>query len=378
MTRKRNKKSHTKTPSPALMHQAHKISPAAQIVANRIASGGVDYMRQNLIRIMTDSVKLADEPEFIDAYLDGEKATEASQRWLKKYEKCLAAAEQKSPDAYHDVFDEMRIDLVAELATPAFRKDVSERLQALLDRLMTTNDLEKLETVMLLKPLLGMRSVPWGLCGLILAIYNRTMQRTIQEYDEEKELYDDVIDVFTAEGENPTDLINLLDTPNRLEELGKKMKEKPGLRQRLENEMLKMAQALENELLEGRVTLDLFTEDELILPLKRIQAELGEHASAFDAANEQMAERSFEIIRQTIIEIMTTKRFQRLRNDVRASAKFWLRERHKWAAALQAELGWLDGEQYEENKFVLAAFLGQMIRLGKEQKPAPKQKKRAN
>jgi hypothetical protein len=156
------------------------------------------------------------------------------------------------------------------------------------------------------------------------------------------------------------------------------MKEKPGLRQRLENEILKMAQALEKELLEGRVTLDLFTEEELILPLKRIQAELGEQAPTSYAANEQMAERSFEIIRQMIIEIMTTTRFQRLRNDVRATAKSWLRERYKWAAALQAELSWLDGEQYEESKFVLAAFLGQIVRLGKEQKSAPKQKKRAN
>ena len=39
MTRKRNKNSHTKTPLPALQHQARKTSPAAQIVANRIASG---------------------------------------------------------------------------------------------------------------------------------------------------------------------------------------------------------------------------------------------------------------------------------------------------------------------------------------------------
>ena len=44
-------------------------------------------------------------------------------------------------------------------------------------------------------------------------------------------------------------------------------------------------------------------------------------------------------------------------------AKTWLRERKKWAAALQGELIWLDEEQYEENKFVIAAFLGQITRL---------------
>ena len=114
------------------------------------------------------------------------KQPEVTERWLKKYEKRLAAAEKKGPDEYHEVFDEMRIEMVAELATPAFRKEVDERLQTLLDRLMTTNDLEKLEMVMVLKPLLGMKSIPWGLCGLILEIYNRTMQRAMQEYEEDQ------------------------------------------------------------------------------------------------------------------------------------------------------------------------------------------------
>lgn len=175
MPRKRNKKSQTKTPSPTPQNRAGKFPPAAQIIAQRIASGGVDYLKQNLIHIMTDSVQLAEEPEFIDLYLDNEKTADVTERWLKKYEKRLAAAEKKGPDEYHEVFDEMRIEVVAELASPAFRKDVDKRLQSLLDRLMTTDDLEKLEVVMLLKPLLGMKSAPWGLCGLILAIYNRTM-----------------------------------------------------------------------------------------------------------------------------------------------------------------------------------------------------------
>ena len=59
----------------------------------------------------------------------------------------------------------MRIGLViADLATSAFRKEVDARLQVLLDWLMTTNDLTKLEMVMLLKLLLGMKSIP-GVCA---------------------------------------------------------------------------------------------------------------------------------------------------------------------------------------------------------------------
>jgi len=377
MTRKRKKKSHAKTPSPALQHQARKTPPAAQIVATRIASGGVDYMKQNLVRIMTDSVKLAEEPEFIDLYLDDETAAEASQRWLKKYKKRLAAAEKKSPDAYHEVYNEMRIEVVAELATPAFRKDVDERLQALLDRLMATEDLEKLEMVLLLKPLLGVKSVPWGLCGLIVGIYNRTMQKAIQEYEEDKVVYDAVVEAFKAEGEDSVDVVKIIESPEKLEQLGEKLfAAKPGLRQRAEKQVWDMVRAFEKELAEGRVTLDLFTQAELVLPFQRLQA----HGEPFTQAQptEEIRQLFFDAILQAINEIMTLERFQRLRKDVQSTAKAWLRERQKWAAALQFELGWLDGEQYEENKFVVSAFVGQMMRLGKDQKPAQKQKKRAN
>jgi hypothetical protein len=36
----------------------------------------------------------------------------------------------------------------------------------------------------------------------------------------------------------------------------------------------------------------------------------------------------------------------------------------------------LEGDQYEENKFVLAAFIGQIYRSGKEHNSARKSKKR--
>ena len=49
------------------------------------------------------------------------------------------------------VFDEMRIELIAELATPAFHKDVDERLEAMFDRLKASKDLEKVEMVLLLR-----------------------------------------------------------------------------------------------------------------------------------------------------------------------------------------------------------------------------------
>jgi hypothetical protein len=111
---------------PPFQQQESKTSPAAQIVSNRIASGGAEYLMQNLIRIMTDSAKLAEEPEFIDLNLDGLKAANVSWRWMEKYEKRLAEAKMKGPDEYHEIYNEMRIEVVAELATPAFHNEVDK------------------------------------------------------------------------------------------------------------------------------------------------------------------------------------------------------------------------------------------------------------
>ena len=71
---------------------------------------------------------------------------------------------------------------------------------------------------------------------------------------------------------------------------------------------------------------------------------------------------------------MTPERFRRFREEVDKTAANWLRMRQKWGAALQFELGCLDGDQYEENKFILAAFIGQIYRLGKEHKSATKER----
>lgn len=375
MARNRYKKIPTKAASPDFQTPSIKYSAAAQIVVNRIASGGAEYLMQNLIRIMTDSVKLAEEPEFIDLNLDGEKAAGVSQRWMKKYEKRIADAKKKGSDEFHEVFDEMRIEVINEMATPAFRKDVDKRLQAMLDRLMTSDDLDRLEMVLLLKPLLGMKSVPWGLCGLILAIFDRTMQQGIQEYEDEKSVYDAVVEALKDEGEEKIDVINIIKSPGKLEQIGQKLfGAKPGLRERVEKQILEMVDAFEKELAQGNITLDLFTQEELVLSFQRLQTEIGEQFTHAQPT-EEMRQRVFDAIVQAINEIMTPERFNRLYKDVQSTAQAWLRERKKWAATLQGELVWLDGKLYEDNKFVIAAFMGQIKRLGKDQKPAQKQKK---
>jgi hypothetical protein len=210
---------------------------------------------------------------------------------------------------------------------------------------------------------------------LILAIYNRTMQRAMQEYEEDKSVYDSVVEALKAEGVDDIDIPTILEHPDKLEQIGQKLFEaQPDLRQRAEKQIWEMVEVFEDNLGMGDVDLSLFSEEELMLPFQRIQAEFGEPFIQAQASDE-MRERIFDAIRQAITEIMTPERYRRFRDDVEITAKTWFRTRQKWAAALQFELGHLDGDQYEENKFVLATFIGQIYRLGKEHKPIRKSKK---
>jgi len=362
MPRKRHPKSQIKTTAPVPIMQSLDYSPAAQAIAQRMAKGDLDYLKQNLVRIMIDSAKLTEEIEFKDLYLDGDKAVQVTERWLKKYDKRLEAAKKKSPDEYHEVADEMRIEIIAELATPAFRKAVDQRLQTLMDRLMTGRDTKKLEIVMMLTPALRMKSIPWGLCGLILEIYNRTMQQTMQEYEEDQGVFDAIAEALKIEGEENIDIFTILKHPDKLEQV---FEAQPALRQRTEKQIWEMVEAFEIALARGHVELSLFSEEEQMLPFQRIKAEFGEPFTQVQPS-EEMHEHIFEAVRQALSEIMTPERFRRFREDVDKTATNWLRTSQKWGAAIQFELGYLDGSQYEVNKFILAAFIGQIYRLGKE------------
>lgn len=356
--------------------QSREYSPAAQIIAQRMAEGGEEYLKQNLVRNMIASSKLADEAEFRDLYMDSDQVMQVTERWLKKYDRRLETAEAKGSDTYNEIFDDMRIEIISELATPAFRQEVHQRLQALLDRLMTGRDTKKLEMVMMLIPALQMKSIPWGLCALIQEIYSRTMDRAMQEYKEELEILDAVTEALKAEGEEKIDIFALLKHPNKLHEIGAKaLKNRPGLRRRAEKQVWDMIDAFEKALGNGDVDLSLFSEDELQLPFQRVEAEFGKPFTELQFSDETR-DRIYESIRQALTEIMTPQRFHRFREDVQKIAANWMGARQKWGAALQAELSFLDGDKYEENKFILAAFIGQVSRMGKQQESATKKQKK--
>ncbi len=163
-----------------------------------------------------------------------------------------------------------------------------------------------------------------------------------------------------------------LKSPDKLEQIGDKLfSAKPGLRERVEKQIWDMLDAFEGELAKGNIKLDLFTEEELTLPFTRLQAELGASITQ-TKPSEKLRDQVFKAIVEAVNSTMTPDRYRRLCDDVQSIAKTWMQERYRWAAAIQGELTWLEKEQYTENKFILSVFLGQMARLGREERSKKK------
>ncbi len=355
-------------------------SPAATMLMNRLATGGPEYLRENAERILIDSAELADEPEFADLSFNRQRAIEVTERWIPKYQNRLEDAQRKSQDEMQEVYDDMRIEIIDELLTPAFRKQVKERVKAAYNRYLAADDLKKLEIVAVLGPLLSMSDFPWGICGLIIEIYDRAVEPVIREAKEEQEFIDEMAKAAKEELKvDERELIDMLKNPEpseKLEQLGQKlMAANPGLRERVEERAWKIIDAFEDELFQGKIDLKLFTEIELNLPLQRLQEERGEDSTEVEPS-EDYAKQIFQSVQSTLNEIMTPERYLQLRKTVESTAQNWMRQRNQWAQALQFELAYLDEEKYEETKFFLAAFFGQLRRASKEQRLGQKTKKR--
>jgi hypothetical protein len=73
-----------------------------------------------------------------------------------------------------------------------FRKEVMKRLERLEDRLMVGDDPERFEVAMLLNQLMKRKELPWGIVGLILAIYERSINQDFEDLKVAEEILSDV------------------------------------------------------------------------------------------------------------------------------------------------------------------------------------------
>lgn len=374
MPRFRPRKKQEKTSESIPPKQASVLSPEADAILQRFADLKTQDREEFFIRMMVGSSDLADEPEFNDLYFDEEKTLNVFEKWLRKYEKRLSEAEKKSEEEFQLVYDEIRIEAIDELVTPHFRKEVKERIQALKERLMEIKDLEKLEITLFLDLILSTKNLTWGICGLILEIYDRTRKIVMKNYEEQEDIFESFIEAVEAHSEIDFDVNDFLMNPHKYDEITLKvLEEQPDLQGKIEERISEIVDGFEEAIMQGKVDLKLFSDEELIRIFQTIQEE--EDVLTNTRSPEERSKVLFETIQLAFSQMMDQERYRQFREDIEATLKTWVKSGQEWAAALQAELDYLDETHYEPNSFMLMVFMGQIYRFGRKKKITRKQKK---
>lgn len=336
---------------------------ARQAVLAKIARDGEKPSLDHFIRILADSHTLRQEPEFRDVHFDLEKTVQVSSRVMTKYEKQIQEMEKKSEDERHQFRDDVRIEIIDELATPAFRKDVLHRLESLSRRLATGNDADKFEIALYLQPLMQEKQIPWGICGLITTIYAESAEKAEEQFEQGLSAFDEIFRAAEREGK----LEQLLELPEESPEVLKvvqQVKSKPGLMDQLRRETEKAFQEFEQALMNGEVKLDLFTKEELLQPFAAMTEYISANQIEIEKADQQALTDQFaQFIKRNLDEVMTKDRAKRMKDDMKKISAQWLRDKNVRGALLQGEISILDSEKPSENPFLYAAYVGQMKNL---------------
>ncbi len=313
-------------------------------------------------RIMQGSHILRNEPELGDLHFDLDKTDAVRSRVMQKYEKKLPVVLEKSEDERHEFYDEVRIEIIEELATPAFRQDALKRLEQLAERLASGKEADRFEMALVLQLMLRQKEIPWGLCGLITAIYKDSAERADRQFHEAIGEFEKMLQQVEREG-SVEKLLTLPDESPEIVQVVERLRAQPGLLEELRIDADKAFQGFEGAIANGEVTLDLFTPEELQRPLRAMAGYLARNQiDAKTADKQEVAKQFVSIIRRAIGEVMTKGRIQKLKDDVQRISAQWLREKNWQGILLQGEISWLESEKPADNPFVFAAFMSQMKR----------------
>lgn len=327
-----------------------------------------EMTQDKFVQFLIDSDSLAAEPEFLDLEFDKQKAFEVTTRLFEKNEQLLEAARKKGPEALQAVSEDLRNDIISKLLTPEFRMEINNRLQTLLERLRSENENKKLQMATALETLMRFNDFPLSMSGLVNQIYQRSIQQSLRDQQEEIALIESLTADIGLDGSNPQELFALLDQPEKLNPLENELFKNPGLKQRLEDQVAGIMDDFETELKEGRVELDLFTGDELIFFINRIEQRITTEAQILERSDPVAKELVVKMFNGVVGEILPPERWQSFYRDVQNVARKWISDRYTWGAAMQAELGLLAKEEYQPNPFVVFVLLGQLKRMGEPKK----------
>lgn len=335
---------------------------------NRLLHGTRSELEESVIQLLIGSASLRTEPEFRDLHFDVERAAQISARIFPKYAPRFERVMRKSGDERQQVYDDFRIEVIDELATPEFRQDLLKRLERCAARFQREGKQERWETTMLLRGVMEQPKLPWGICALLTTLFEET-RAVMEVHDaEEQELLGD----FTGRIKGATDpshSLPLTIPPERTDEFARKVDAKPGLRERLERKAQSMIDGFERELFQGKYELHVFSDEEIQRAIQCFDNFAQSNVLDPKKPLTDGAAKGFAAcIEQTVRALATPERIQDIVKALKQTGTEWLRRGKPAGALMQMESGWLADDPSPDNHILYTLFAGQLRRFSQAHK----------
>jgi hypothetical protein len=199
MTKKRSQRKKKRKNSQAARKPSR---TAVNDVAEKLLAAGPDYVEENFVRLMQDSATLRQEPEFADLSFDPRQTLEAAARHFPRFKRRLLRAANRDGENVPIIYDDFRIAVLDDLATPEFERELKRRLARCTTRLNRGRDVDKTEIALFLSMFLedetrqmlgGKKRVSLGLYGLVTTIYEESFDRAMAEIPKARDIISETL-----------------------------------------------------------------------------------------------------------------------------------------------------------------------------------------
>lgn len=327
-----------------------------------------EQLQQRLERSLLRSIELRQEPEFADFHFDDQQFTETLERQLKRYKVRLdALINQGDAEVARELYDQMRIDSIAELVTPAVRRDLQERSDRCLARLRRGSETDRIEALVYVRTLLAGtdQMLPLGICGLFTSIYEDSHQRVLAYLDAELDLRNQFIDGLPGYQEaTAEELLALAQRPEVVAQVTQTMEAHPELRARLERDVDRLIKEIGQAIRQGDIPASFFTDEEILITYADVyNAMSGTLRGKKAPSGPAVARKMFKFMQSNLAAIITPERNRQFRQYLetigREMASSGDRGRRKIGMQLAVVAATLDTWELGKHPFLYETYVAQ-------------------
>jgi len=328
-------------------------SPVARTIIEKLTA--LSYLTEERVaRVLFDSADFRTEPEFEDLYFPIEATTRALDRVTPRYASKFERAATQSEEARRELSEQMTIEMVEIAATHEFRRDALRRFDRMVNRLITTDDAEKIETALVLAPMLREKALPWGAVGLFFEIFQDTQDAVTAPFEDAQEILTQIAAAM-GKPESTEELFAQLNDPVTGPALMEQFAQDERVNALLQESMDKTLDQFEDQIDTGAIEIELFTPDEvgqvltaLLMARKDLETRIP------NPSNETVQENANPIFDAELNRIMTPERTTQAQAQLRTICDDWYRHQNIYAAALDIEISELTEIPPSENTFLQA------------------------